>query len=140
MTAQELHAKILEINRFQLEQVVAGLPEDQAGAKANEHAMSASEAFVHMAECCAAFVKKAAGEEHEWGSYEGPGGGLAEAIECWRTERSAAISALEGASDAHVAEFVFFVTTHEPYHVGQLANLRLTLDSAWDPYSIYSME
>lgn len=129
---------LTQTTRSQVQAALAGLTEAQADSVSNPQAMSAKTTLLHLAECARAALTMKNGGEHEWGTGETTAASLAEANALYRRDRDALDQALSGEIDEKTLSVIGdFIVLHEAYHVGQLCTLRLSLDPAWDAYSIY---
>ncbi|MEQ1822566.1 MAG: hypothetical protein ABL949_08650 [Fimbriimonadaceae bacterium] len=137
MTASELVLKKLADSGFQVNAVLDGISELQADAKILDFAMSPRETLVHLSECCVAFNETCQGIDHNWGTYTSSAATLADLKTEFDALRTEVVSRV--ADDEKVLKAASgFIVLHEAYHVGQLALLRLHLDSEWNAYSIYN--
>ena len=139
MTAQELlKAEIGEAD-YQLKKVFEGLSEADVDAKPLPTMMSIREMVEHLMECCVATTASVAGKEHPWGSYSAPDKAWdAMTTEFWRLRAAATDKVLTSEDPKAITSGAAFLVAHDNYHVGQMAAIRIALDSAWDPYSIYN--
>jgi hypothetical protein len=136
MTAQEMLQIQMDDAGNQLSKVFDGI-DSSLDSKLVAEAMSPREVAAHLGECYQAVITETSGGKHEWGSYQP---GTTEWPALWNEVmdlRKKAVVAALGAEgwEAHASGFI---PAHDYYHVGQVALLRLTKDSGWDPYSIYS--
>ena len=136
MTVKELLQHQFDDAGYQLDKVFEGVDES-LDFKLTEKGMSPREIAAHLAECYTAVITEAAGGKHNWGSFqpsttEWPA--LLTEMKELRSKATVAVLEKEG-WESHANAFI---TAHDYYHVGQLASIRLTRDSDWDAYSIYS--
>ena len=137
MDAKELIKFQMEASGKQVDKVLEGLADDKWGVKAGA-SMSASETVAHLAECYVAAQTHLSGGTHEWGSYKAVGETPEELGATMWSERTKAWEAILGSDADDVGETATqYLLLHDAYHVGQLATLRMGLDSEWDAYSIY---
>ena len=135
MSTQEiLEYQVANIG-FQLDKVFEGLHESLLDHKIVPAAMSARETLTHLPECYIAALEHAAGKNHEWGSYRTEAKSLEDLLGELRARRAEAVTALLATADAKTIHD--YIVGHDAYHIGQMALLRLSTDSAWDPYSLY---
>lgn len=137
MSNFEWTRKALDDSGKQVAKILGGLPANLRDAKVTPQAMSPREIVNHLAECYTALKKHAAGQEHEWGTFQL---GLADfdaayaAMMALRAEVTELALSSEDAAQASID----YVVLHDAYHVGQIALLRLEQEPGWDPYSLYS--
>ena len=139
MTSTELLRFQIDDAGYQLEKVLEGLDGSHVDGKPVATAMSMRETVAHLGEAYQATITEAAGGSHSWGSFQidtDNWAGLVEKVMALRAQAADAALASEdedkGAKSAHA-----FIIAHDYYHVGQLAVIRIAIDSAWDPYCIY---
>ena len=137
MTATDLLKTQIDDAAYQLGKALEGMTDEQMDAKPLPTMMSAREQADHLCECYIACAKMVAGQEHEWGSYSAPDKTWAALISEMWSLRSAAERAVLAGDDKALGLGSSFLASHDTYHVGQLAALRIAVDPAWDPYSIY---
>ncbi|MGE0000821.1 MAG: hypothetical protein AB7F50_00295 [Fimbriimonadaceae bacterium] len=139
MSAVELFTKQCDVASHQLSMCLKGMHETLADGKSPAHAMSPRETVVHLTECYVALQRRLKGEEHEWGSYESPGGNLVDLVANMFAVRDKAVAAaLAEPSDENLLTASDFLTIHDAYHVGQLASYRMGAEPSWDAYSLYA--
>lgn len=140
MTAKEYMKSLIDDAEFQLRKAIEGLTDDRFDAKATEAMMSTREVIVHLAEAYTATLAHLAGVKHEWGKFQ-------LTSETWDAQvseafalRDQAVNALLSASDEADALKTghLYIIAHDFYHVGQLCSSRITLEPAWDAFSIYN--
>jgi len=122
----------------QLKAASDGIPDEVQDKKLCEGGMSPREILEHLCEVYQAVLTEAAGGKHDWGTF-------AVADKSWlhlnatlwsmRGKAVAAVTAEE--TDALAKIGCDYIITHDAYHVGQLALIRIQHESGWDPYSIY---
>ncbi|MBS1723853.1 MAG: hypothetical protein JSS66_12975 [Armatimonadetes bacterium] len=138
MTAQDLARHAMDETGHQLFKSLDGLSADQWDAKADAHLMSPRETVSHLCDCYAAYRAAQQGGTYEWGSYKlaaTDGDGMIAEL---KSNRDAAIASLGPAGEEKaLKDSMAYIALHDAYHVGQICALRLKLNPAWDPYSIY---
>lgn len=130
---------VLSTSGRQLRAAYSGLPESLAETKVIEGGMTPAQMLEHVSEAYMAFIAKADGREHQWGSYRAEDrsfDGLR--AEAFRLRDQAVAVALSRGDDEQLAEAaVDYLALHDAYHVGQICALRVAHDPAFDPHSIY---
>ena len=136
MTAKELLQHQIDDAGYQLAKVYEGI-DASLDTKLTDQAMSPRELAKHLGECYTAVLKESRGEKHEWGTYSPT---TNEWPALWNEVKNLRTKATEAAMNSENWEThaSAFLPAHDYYHVGQLAALRLSKDSGWDPYSIYN--
>lgn len=137
MTTQEfLKIQLDDVGR-QVQRVFENLPDDQWDARLTETSMTPRETAEHLTECYQAFLTEAAGEKHQWGSFQAPDKNPQALLALMANLRlQAEQTAIASDDPAHWAHASAFIALHDAYHVGQLVALRLKLGD-FHPYSIY---
>jgi hypothetical protein len=137
MTAQELLQYEIDGVGFQLHAIIDTMPSSVQDEKLTDGGMSPKEMLGHVAEAYHATCAHCKGETHEWGSYSVGDQTWDGLLKNFWTERDAAAKAALGGDEKAVKAGYDYIVSHDSYHVGQLALLRMKHDSTWDPYSIY---
>lgn len=137
MTGKEFAENLLEESGYQFDACLAGISDENFVQKPLGDTMSIREALEHQTEACIAVQKGTLGSKHDWGTYAFPDASVKQLIAIYHEERKKAVqAALEiFESDAHYVKD--YLISHEFYHVGQMAAVRLALKDGWLPYSIY---
>lgn len=139
MTAQDFLIEQIEFTAKQVERAIAGLEDSQLDAKANEKGMSIREMLEHLCETYTAFLKKAEGQNHEWGSYALEDKSATNLIDTYRQLRKAAAQRIrEGIPEDMLILAFEYMPQHDSYHVGQICAARFLFDPNFDPYSLYT--
>ncbi len=139
MTAKELLKHEIGEVDYQLNKLFEGLTEDDLKAKPLPTMMSIREQVEHLTECYVATVASVEGTEHAWGTYTAPDPAWeAMKSELFRLGAMASDKILASEEPKAIASGAMFLVAHANYHVGQMAAIRIALDSTWDPYSIYN--
>ncbi len=140
MDAKELLQSSFASSLQQVNAIYAGLPDSSWDTKLVPTAMSPRETLLHLSECCVALQKIAAGEVHEWGSYKASDNSAAGLMSQFQSERAKAVEAANTFTEKDkLEEGMGFLSLHEAYHVGQLAQLRIHTEPDWNYLSIYGM-
>lgn len=140
MDAKELLQASFDSSLQQVNAVYAGLPDAHWDTKLVPTAMSPRETLLHLSDCCVALQKVATGEEHEWGSVKATDNSAAGLMAQFQTERAKALEAASTFTEMDkLKEGMGYISLHEAYHVGQLAQLRIHTEPDWNAYSIYGM-
>jgi uncharacterized damage-inducible protein DinB len=122
----------------QIDQVLNGLPSDHHDHRLTSKAMTPRETQLHLAEVYQAVITEAAGEKYEWGSFKVEDDSWENLWRLRHELRSQAKAALTQGADERLPRLALdYIVSHDAYHVGQMALLRMELDPNWDPYSIY---
>lgn len=144
MAIQTFLISALHESLFQVRQVLAGLPEDAWDDRLVPVAMSPRETVEHLCHVTHAFLETAKNGSFSW---ETPySTGLTEAEDLMnrlvemRAEAEAIVQNASADDGKIFAVAQAFLTQHDAYHVGQLAQFRLNRNDGWDPYSIYPHE
>lgn len=132
-----VHNQIEEVG-YQLERVIAGIEGDQWDAKLCDDGMSPRETVAHLADCYSAVQVVGNGEEYAWGSYVVPEDPDEAVLDMLRQRAAATKCVLGMDPDKMATTATAYIVLHDAYHVGQLAELRLSF-GGWEPYSIYRM-
>jgi hypothetical protein len=137
MTAQELIKKQMDETESMLAQTFKGLSDETAATKIGSM-MSPKEMVAHLAECYVAAKKDIEGTKHEWGTYSPPSQSWDNLLDELGQRRKEAVDAilLKG-DDQALRVATDFIVGHDHYHIGQLCAIRISIDPAWDSYSIY---
>ncbi|HRF58400.1 MAG TPA: hypothetical protein PLH94_00635 [Fimbriimonadaceae bacterium] len=137
MTGFDITRKALDDSGKQITKIFEGLPVNLRDAKVTPQAMSPREIVQHLAECYTALKKHAAGQEHEWGTFQLGIADFDAAYAATMALRAEAV-ALAMTSEEAAKASLDYVVIHDAYHVGQMALLRLEQEPGWDPYSLYA--
>lgn len=137
MTATELMTFEADSVGYQLDQVLNDLPQSLRETRLTPSSMSPDETLEHLCECYQAAIEEADGKSHDWGSFKLASAGWDERLATCRDLRGKALEALLHDDAQMLKACSSYITTHDVYHVGQLAALRISGDPSWDPYSIY---
>jgi len=137
MTALDLLTAQIDEAGYQLGKAFDGFTDEWLDAKPIASMMSAREQAEHLCECYVAAAKLVDGVKHDWGTYAAPD----RAWDALRQEMlilrdHATRKVLAGSAEAF-GQGAEFLVAHDCYHVGQLSAIRIAVDPAWDPYSIY---
>lgn len=139
MTIYDLLNKQMADSGKMLGVLFAGVTEEQADQKVNEHAFSFRETIPHLTECCHAVLAHLAGEKYSWGSFKPADTSLSALIADYEATRATAVAGVLAADEAEAVEIATaYLINHDHYHVGQLCTLKMTLDPTWDAYAIYA--
>ena len=120
-----------------LEGAIAGIDPSKIDDKLHAHAWSIREQIEHLTECYVAAKKDAAGEKHEWGTYQSPVSDWDELVALWRSSRNEALALLGDRSDQAIHRVLDHVAAHDFYHVGQIVVTRRWIEPNWNPDAIY---
>lgn len=137
MTTNEFVVRQMRDTGNQVRKSLFDLPDEHWSTKVNDQAMSPAEMLAHLTECLLAFQASADGRQHEWGSYVPADNSPAGLKDAWETERGKVMAIAETLPEDELGHASDYVVLHDAYHVGQLCNLRLTLNPDWNPYAIY---
>lgn len=137
MTALDLIAFEADNVGYQLEQVFANLPAPLRDDRLVESAMSPNETLEHLTECYQAAIEASKGKEYEWGIFKMEEQDWDARFAAWRKARADALQALLHDDQEKLKACSSYITSHDAYHVGQIALFRISRDSDWDSYSIY---
>ncbi|HRK21828.1 MAG TPA: DinB family protein [Fimbriimonadaceae bacterium] len=139
MTTLEFVQHQLKDGRFQIDKVFEGLTDEDFDHRIAPQAMSPREILEHLCECHQACLDALQGKSFNWGSYSLPDKSAPALFKTFNDLRAQAELAI--AADPNETTFKKaseYLVAHDAYHVGQMALVRLGLDAAWDPYSIYN--
>lgn len=139
MGAPEFIISALASSGNQVRKVLEGISGDQWDARLVPSTMSPRETVEHLAMCYEAFKTEATGGKWDWTAPFDLGitdpGALVSKMLALRDE---AVELAKASDDPKVYEHVLdFLLSHDSYHVGQMAALRIAQDPSWPPYSIY---
>lgn len=138
MTPQSIVLNSVSHTRATLQLILTGLPEDAATQKAHPTMLSIAEAVAHLSECYIAFAAHLKGEEHQWGSFQSHATTFTEAIEELFTIRDTVTAHITPEADeATLKSALDYLTSHDWYHIGQIATNRQVFEPGWSSYSIY---
>lgn len=138
VTSRDLLSFQFEHLTTQFEALYRDLPAELWDVKMVSHGMSFRETTVHLMECCEAFLTVVRGEKWPWGTYSVPDDSASALIGAFFAKRQEAIGVALGSDDESLAKNAsLYLVCHEPYHVGQLCQLRLFLQPDWNSDSIY---
>lgn len=137
MSSNNFLSKSLEECDFQLRAVLTGYPATHLDTKVAPTAMSVRESVEHLAMVYHATNLIAHGETFDWGSGWSTGiTDFNQLMEKMFDLRLVAIMACMRTPDQHEIA-MDYIAMHDSYHIGQLCLMRMSVDSAWDPYSLY---
>jgi uncharacterized damage-inducible protein DinB len=126
---------------YQLEKSFEGLPSELNDKALATGLMTPRETLAHLYEVYVACLTEASGGKHDWFEYKLPEDVAANPGEFVWNKRSEVVAlAKADESGAHSKALMDFVVIHDSYHVGQICALRLALDPAFVPYSIYRQD
>ena len=137
MTARDLISFQADNVGYQLEQAFANLPESLRHERLVPSTSTPHEMIEHLAECYQAALEEAEGKSHDWGSFTLSAEDWDERMNLCRELRNKALEALLSDDESKLKACSSYIVTHDAYHVGQMAMLRVERDPKWDPYSIY---
>lgn len=137
MTAHELIAYQMADCGYQLEKVFHGIDDSTADLKAGAHAMSPRETAAHLIECCQALLVEADGATYDWGSMQIEDQSWTNLMNTLTAKRKDVADKVAAGEDRALKLASAFMVIHEPYHIGQMAQMRIQHTEGWDPYSIY---
>jgi len=141
MTAAELLKSQIDESEFQLRKIFEGMTDEQLDAKPIPTMGSAREQAAHLVEVYVATVKMVNGQEHEWGSVVPDDMSWPALMDDMFAKRAEATVAVLASEDPKaLGTGAAFLGTHDSYHVGQIAAIRISTDPEWNPYSIYRFE
>lgn len=141
MTAKDLAIHAFNQTSYQISKVLEGISDADWDTKCTPESMSPRETVEHLSECCTAFLKHAKGEEHSWGTYTAPDRSATGLMAEFQKLRTESLGVLEGSHEPDtLTSAMDYLALHDAYHVGQLALLRMKLDSEWNAYGIYKSE
>ncbi|MFN8221317.1 MAG: hypothetical protein U0S12_14440 [Fimbriimonadales bacterium] len=120
---------------MQLGKVYEGLDEAHYDHRVCPQAMSPREILEHLCECYTAVITETSGGTHEWGSFSIEDKSAANLKAKLSELRGQAKRAALAASDPKIGHA--YIVSHDAYHVGQMALVRLNTDPNWNPYSLY---
>lgn len=140
MTAQELLLHQLEDVGHQVQGVLNGINESTADVKIIDEAMTPRETLAHLIECCHAFLTEADGTSYDWGSFQTEDSSWNALAAMFAQKRQEVVDRVATGDDRAFKLASAYIVLHEPYHVGQLAQMRIHKMAGWDPYSIYKHE
>jgi hypothetical protein len=138
METLELARKAMELPAHQLDKVLEDFPKEHYDTKLCPEAMSPREMLEHLCECYVNAIPYADGIEPDWGAYKIVDKSWDHLLLLLNEKREAAIHkalTLEGEKLVSIA--LGFLSVHDAYHVGQLAQLRIHVQPDWNAYSIY---
>jgi hypothetical protein len=138
MKASELLSYEIEHIGSQLRKVFEGLQPGYQDFRVTAKAMSPRDSLEHLCEVYQAVVSMSAGKEHEWGSFSIDDKSWDNLWSTMWRMRGDAVAAVSGSDDDKTLKAGHdYIVSHEAYHVGQAALVRLATDADWNPYSIY---
>ncbi len=139
MEAAELLREQLDDARYQLEMATEGMSEDQMDHRLSPTSMTPREQIAHLCEAYQALITLFEGGKHQWGAYDA-GDRTTGPLKAHAWDlRGRAIEAAFAKGDRDALKHAHdYVLAHDYYHVGQVCAVRVALDPAWDPYSIYN--
>lgn len=138
MSAQALLKAQIDYTGFQLATVIEGIPVDRWDDRVSPDAMSVREVLAHLSEAYSAFAKHAAGQSHEWGTYQPTARTPEELLEeTMALRRTAAALATEVDVLNELVLASNYIALHDSYHIGQLVTLRLKIEPEWNSYALY---
>jgi uncharacterized damage-inducible protein DinB len=137
MTASELLLHQLDDTGHQLQGVFNGIDESTADAKLVDGAMTPRETAAHLIECCYAFLTEADGGSFDWGSFQIEDQSWSHLMDTFAAKRKEVVDRVANGDDRTLKLASAYVVLHETYHVGQMAQMRISKTADWDPYSIY---
>lgn len=141
MTAKDLALYGLESSGYQIEKVFEGIPDADWERALTSDGMTPRQMLEHLCECYTAYLKHAKGEQHNWGTYKAPDNSVEGLRAEQRKLRAECKAIVEGSHDPDaLTSAMDYLVLHDPYHVGQMALLRLQIDPNWNAYSIYKSE
>jgi uncharacterized damage-inducible protein DinB len=138
MDIKKIIAMCLENTGYQLEKCFEGMREDTLDLRICPTTRTPREHMIHLCDVYNGYLKAAAGEEYEWGSFEPSDTsfeGLKKTLQQLRGQ--AVEQALKAKNEQAVADAFDYIQAHECYHIGQICLTRIQNEPDWDPYSIY---
>jgi hypothetical protein len=138
MTAREL--LIYEINHMerQLRGVTDAMPAALQDLRLTASSLSPRQTLEHLCEVYQATLTESKGGKHEWGSFAVLNTEWQSLVETlWVMRRAATDAVTIDEDEKRIRSGHDYIVSHDAYHVGQLALIRMSGDSLWDPYSIY---
>ncbi len=138
MTAAEFLSLEIDDGTKQLNACLDGLAEGQIDERLTDDGMTIREILAHLAETCVAVRTANEGKSYDWGSYEPADRSLsALRADLFRLREVAKASCLEGEDDKRLLNGYGYLVSHDCYHIGQLALLRLKADPSWNSDALY---
>jgi uncharacterized damage-inducible protein DinB len=138
MTARELLAYQIDHVGNQLRKTFEGLDGDHRDHRILPQAMTPREILAHLCEVYHACIEEAEGRRYEWGSWKTEDNSWENVKKEFFRMRELAMGAVVRAGDGFARKGYSFIVDHDAYHVGQMSLIRMSVDPAWDPYSLYS--
>jgi uncharacterized damage-inducible protein DinB len=140
MNSRDLILSGLAKVNVQVERVFEAMPPEIWNARLSDEAMTPLETLEHLCHVIFAFsTEVATGEPFDWDTEFATG--MKDPVELWDrfvADRARAVTMVSGSSDDEVFARAFdYLILHEAYHVGQMAQLRITMEPDWNPYSLY---
>jgi hypothetical protein len=137
MTAIELLKYQIDGTGGQVSRVVSGLDDSSRDFRLHAGGMSVCEQVTHLGEAYRAVLAASKGDEYEWGSYKPTAETLSDLVGEVMELRKQAVETVLVDDDEKLKRGSDFIVSHDLYHVGQLATLRLNLHPHWNSYEIY---
>jgi len=139
MTANQMVQREIVNIGGQLRAVSEGMPDAGQDFKFTAEAMTPRQMIEHLCEAYTAVLNIASGREHRWGEYQAEDKDYGKLLlTMWDLRRQAAAAVKDDSSDKLAETGYDYIVAHDAYHVGQMALVRMHVDPAWDPHSIYS--
>jgi hypothetical protein len=137
VTTVELLKAQIDASGGQLTRALNGVDPSHKDFRLHAGGYSFAEQVAHLSEAYTAVLAAAEGKEHEWGSFK-------PASEEWTALVSEALSLREKAAatvleddDTKLMMGADYIVSHDLYHVGQLATMRLQVYPDWNCYELY---
>jgi uncharacterized damage-inducible protein DinB len=128
----------LDATTHQLTHCFDGIPEAALDARLTPSGLSPRQILEHLAEAYEAYLAICDGGKWNWGSYKAKDQS-AEALKSnWKSVRERAVARALSSDDPEVREnAIHYIALHDAYHVGQLVQIRLSVDPEWNADGIY---